>query len=195
MRNLKSPSAKISKYYKRGQCRLARRHFHKTQYGNGTCKRFAEKKGEGNLPPEQIACALAEHKCDEVAASRKDSLVIGCDTVVVYGGKILGKPKDAADAENTLKMLSGRSHCVVTGVCVRLGDKKITRFESTEVVFNVLSEEFIKSYVAGGSPMDKAGSYGIQDGGIVKSYSGSYTNVVGLPVELVGEMIEEVRSK
>lgn len=154
-----------------------------------------EERAEGNLPPEQIACALAEHKCDEVAASRKDSLVIGCDTVVVYGGKILGKPKDAADAENTLKMLSGRSHCVVTGVCVRLGDKKITRYESTEVVFNVLSEEFIKSYVAGGSPMDKAGSYGIQDGGIVKSYSGSYTNVVGLPVELVGEMIEEVRSK
>ena len=71
--------------------------------------------------------------------------------------------------------------------------KKLVRYDKTEVKFNVLSDEFIKKYVAGGSPMDKAGSYGIQDGGLVKQYFGSYTNVVGLPVALVRKMLKEVR--
>ncbi|MDE6691138.1 MAG: Maf family protein, partial [Clostridia bacterium] len=68
----------------------------------------------------------------------------------------------------------------------------VTDYERTEVTFNELSDEFIKTYVDGGSPMDKAGCYGIQDGGVVKSFNGSYTNVVGLPVELVGKILKEV---
>ena len=143
--------------------------------------------------PEDIACALAERKCDEVFSRHSGSTVIGCDTIVVFRGEILGKPKDEADAVETLKLLSGRTHFVITGVCVRNKYKKLVRYDKTEVKFNVLSDEFIKKYVAGGSPMDKAGSYGIQDGGLVKQYFGSYTNVVGLPVALVRKMLKEVR--
>ena len=153
----------------------------------------ADEKVNLSLFPEQMACALAESKCDEVYASHTEDTVIGCDTIVCFGGEILGKPKDRADAFETLKRLSGKTHYVITGVCVRNKYNKLTDFDKTEVKFNVLSDEFIKIYVDGGSPLDKAGSYGIQDGGIVNEYFGSYTNVVGLPVNLVRKMLKEVR--
>ncbi len=143
------------------------------------------------LPPQDYVLALASHKCAEVFSAHSGSVVIGCDTVVVFGDKILGKPKDKEDAVNTLKTLSGKTHRVMTGVCVRSPYKTLSKVEITEVRFNALSDEFIEEYVAGGSPMDKAGSYGIQDGGIVRSYVGSYTNVVGLPVGLVKNMVME----
>ena len=146
------------------------------------------------LPPKDYVAALAEQKCEEVFSSHPDCLVIGCDTIVVFNGKILGKPQNAQDAEDTLKALSGKTHQVMTGVCIRTPQKKLVKVDVTEVTFNDLSQEFIKEYVAGGSPMDKAGSYGIQDGGVVKSYSGSYTNVVGLPVELIKTMVKELSS-
>ena len=79
-------------------------------------------------------------------------------------------------------------------MCVRNRYKKAVEYEETEVRFNPLSDEFIENYVDSGSPMDKAGSYGIQDGGIVREYFGSYTNVVGLPVTLVKKLLEEVQS-
>ncbi len=144
---------------------------------------------DGGLSAEAVALSLAEAKCEEVFSTNPESLIVACDTIVVYEGRILGKPKDAEDAEATLGMLSGRTHRVITGVCVRSPYKKLKEYATTEVTFNELDERFIADYVAGGSPMDKAGSYGIQDGGIVKSYLGSYTNVVGLPVELVERMI------
>lgn len=147
-----------------------------------------------SLFPEQIACALAEHKCDEVYAKNKGAVVIGCDTVVVFGDSVLGKPKDEEDAKATLKMLSGKTHVVITGVCVRSDRKKLVKYDSTEVRFNALTDGFINTYVASGSPMDKAGSYGIQDEGVVREYYGSYTNVVGLPVGLTKNMLEEVLS-
>ncbi len=153
----------------------------------------AEEKVNISLFPEQMACALAESKCDEVFSENPHATVIGCDTIVVYGGKVLGKPKDAADAVGTLKMLSGKTHYVITGVCVRNAYKKLVDFDKTEVRFNVLSDDFIAEYVRGGSPMDKAGSYGIQDGGVVKEYYGSYTNVVGLPVTLTKKLLNGVR--
>ena len=112
---------------------------------------------------------------------------------MVFRGEILGKPKDAADAAATLKMLSGKTHYVITGVCVRNKYRKLIKYDKTEVKFNVLSERFINEYVAGGSPLDKAGSYGIQDGGLVDKYYGSYTNVVGLPVALVRDMLREIQ--
>lgn len=154
----------------------------------------AEEKVNISLFPEQMACALAESKCDEVFALNPSKTVIGCDTIVVFGGKVLGKPKDKDDAIETLKTLSGKTHLVITGVCVQNRFKKLVDFDSTEVKFNVLSDEFIKDYVDGGSPMDKAGSYGIQDKGIVKEYFGSYTNVVGLPVALTKKLLDGVRT-
>ncbi|MCD8039943.1 MAG: Maf family protein [Clostridia bacterium] len=147
-----------------------------------------------SLFPEDIACALAEGKCEDVFSRHSGSTVIGCDTIVVFNGEILGKPKGETDACGMLKKLSGKTHCVITGVCIKNKYKKIVRYEKTEVKFNVLADGFIKDYVAGGSPMDKAGSYGIQDGGIVKQYYGSYTNVVGLPVILVSNMLKEIVS-
>ena len=151
-----------------------------------------EEKFNMSLFPEQVACSVAEGKCDEVFSSNPDAVVIGCDTIVVLAGEILGKPKDEEDAFNTLKRLSGKTHYVITAVCVRTKHKKLLQFEKTEVKFNVLSDDFIKAYVDGGSPLDKAGSYGIQDGDLVKEYYGSYTNVMGLPVTLVKKMLEEV---
>lgn len=153
----------------------------------------ADEKVNISLFPEQMACALAESKCDAVFALNPQKTVIGCDTIVVFGKEVLGKPKDAADAFRTLKMLSGKTHFVITGVCVQNKFKKVVNFDRTEVKFNILTDQFIESYIKSGSPMDKAGSYGIQDGGIVKEYFGSYTNVVGLPVTLVRKMLNEVR--
>lgn len=151
-----------------------------------------EEKVNLSLFPEQMVCALAENKCDEVFEKNPDATVIGCDTLVVFGQDVLGKPKDREDAARTLKRLSGKTHYVITAVCVRNKYNKITEFEKTEVKFNQLSDEFIKIYVDGGSPLDKAGSYGIQDGGLVKEYYGNYTNVVGLPVQLTKKLIEKV---
>lgn len=145
-----------------------------------------------SLFPEKVACSLAESKCDEVFEKNPQSTVVGCDTVVVFEGQILGKPKSREDAAATLRALSGKTHYVITGVCVRSPIKKIVDYDRTEVRFNQLSEEFIRQYVDSGSPMDKAGSYGIQDGGVVKEYFGSYTNVVGLPVTLTKRLLEEV---
>ena len=144
--------------------------------------------------PALLARRLAEAKCRAVARERARCAVIGCDTVVVFGKEVLGKPKDKTDAVKTLKMLSGKTHYVITGVCVRNRFKKVVDFDRTEVKFNILTDEFIQNYVNSGSPMDKAGSYGIQDGGIVKEYFGSYTNVVGLPVTLAQKLIKEVIS-
>ena len=141
-----------------------------------------------SLFPEKMACVLAERKCDEFFQN-----VIGCDTVVVFENTVLGKPKDRDDAARTLKALSGKTHFVITGVCVQNAFKKLIDFDKTEVKFNVLSDEFIRQYVDSGSPLDKAGSYGIQDGGIVQEYFGSYTNVVGLPVTLTKKLIDGVR--
>lgn len=151
-----------------------------------------EEKFNMSLFPEQVACSVAEGKCDEVFAANPDAVVVGCDTIVVFEGEILGKPKDRDEATATLKRLSGKTHYVITAVCIRTKYKKLLEFERTEVRFNTLSDEFIKIYVDSGSPLDKAGSYGIQDGGLVKEYFGSYTNVVGLPVTTVKKMLEEV---
>ncbi len=143
--------------------------------------------------PEQMACALAESKCDEVFKKNPTATVIGCDTIVVFGNEVLGKPKDRQDAYDTLKRLSGKTHFVITAVCVRNKYNKAVEFDKTEVKFNVLSDDFIRIYVDSGSPLDKAGSYGIQDGGLVKEYFGNYTNVVGLPVPLTKKLLEKVK--
>ena len=153
-----------------------------------------EEKVNLSLFPEQIACDLAESKCSEVHAKFPDATVIACDTIVVFEGEILGKPKNREDAVNTLKRLSGKTHFVITGVCVRCKNKTLIDFDKTEVKFCVLTDEFIQKYVDGGSPMDKAGSYGIQDGGVVSQYYGSYTNVVGLPVAKVKNMLEQLQN-
>ncbi len=150
-----------------------------------------EEKSE-EIRPEKTAECLARHKAEEVAAKKEHAgkTVIGADTIVTIGGKILGKPKSAAQAKEMLRMLSGREHAVITGVCVIFpGGEKIVTHDTTKVRFLPFTEEFIGSYVAGGSPMDKAGAYGIQDGLPVERIDGSFDNVVGLPTELLARIL------
>ena len=159
---------------------------------------LADENIEGNFTPEALVMALAELKAKEVALrpENRGKIVIGSDTVVAFDGKVLGKPKDEADAFRMLKMLSGQAHAVYTGVCFAYqnedGYHADVRAEKTAVYFNDLTDEWIKEYIRGGSPMDKAGAYGIQDGGLVEKIEGSYTNVVGFPVELVKEMMKDL---
>lgn len=154
-----------------------------------------EEKAADGLSPEQLVVALAEHKAAEVAADPKAAgkAVIGSDTVVVYRGEVLGKPRDEADAKRMLSVLSGQIHQVYTGVCILLPNgRAVKAADCTDVEFEVLDQEQIDAYVATGSPMDKAGAYGIQDGGIVKRIDGSYSNVVGFPCELFQKMLKDV---
>ncbi len=151
--------------------------------------------------PTRLVELLAERKATEVALRKEQEgkIVIGSDTVVAFGQEVLGKPKDEEDAFRMLTMLSGRAHAVYTGVCFakRAGEtvKLYTRSAETKVYFKPLSAAWIREYIRGGSPMDKAGAYGIQDGGLVEKIEGSYTNVVGFPKELVVEMIEKVKGE
>jgi septum formation protein len=106
----------------------------------------------------------------------------------------LGKPKDEADAKRMLKLLSGKTHQVYTGVCWILPDRqKRIGADCTDVEFESLTDEQIDAYIATGSPMDKAGAYGIQDGGLVKGIVGSYSNVVGFPCELFKKILKTIK--
>lgn len=150
---------------------------------------------ESNIPedtaaypsPREIVLGLARRKAEEVAARHDDALVIGADTIVVLEGRILGKPADAADAAGMLATLSGRTHEVFTGFCVveTPGGRSVADFERTRVTFRALGREEIDAYVRSGSPLDKAGAYGIQDdlGAVfVERIEGCYYNVVGFPL-------------
>ena len=151
---------------------------------------------------ETLVKTLATQKAREVA-TRKEAdgkAVLGADTVVALDGKVLGKPKDEADARAMLQSLSGREHEVYTGVCISYpkttGEREeLVAAACTRVLFEDLTDEQIDSYIATGSPMDKAGAYGIQDGGLVRSIAGSFSNVVGLPVELVKEMVQTIKQE
>ncbi len=143
-----------------------------------------EERADTEIPPGKIVETLAKQKAESVFAEHRDALVIGADTIVYFQGKVLGKPKDAADAKRTLRALSGRTHSVYTGWCICEGARELTGFCRSDVTFRELSDEFIEEYVKSGSPLDKAGSYGIQDDArLVEKYEGSYTNIIGLPVE------------
>jgi len=137
-----------------------------------------------NELPETIVQLLARQKAMAVAEKARDAYVIGADTVVVYNDIILGKPKTTEDAYATLKMLSDKTHEVLTGVSIISPESEMTFFERTKVTFWPLAEEEIKQYIVSGEPMDKAGSYGIQGRGslLVKKIEGDYFSVVGLPI-------------
>lgn len=133
---------------------------------------------------------LAREKALAVRAAPEET-VLGADTVVVVDGQILGKPRDAADAVRMLRLLSGREHLVVTGICLRRGDQLVTGVETTAVRFVPLTEDDIRDYVASSEPLDKAGAYAIQ--GLASKFidriEGCYSNVVGLPLALVWKLL------
>ena len=138
---------------------------------------------------EEVVRFNARGKAEEVLSRFPRCRVLGADTVVALDGKILGKPKDGEDAKRMLRMLSGRVHSVFTGVCLIDEKGALERVVETKVLFKTLSEKLIEEYVLSGTPLDKAGAYGIQDGLVVDSYEGSYSNVMGLPVEALEEML------
>ena len=127
-------------------------------------------------------------------ATAEKCVVIGSDTIVALDNKVLGKPHDVAEAKAMLRVLSGRSHEVITGVALLCGDRPEVFHCVTKVNFYDLTDEEIDAYVATGEPADKAGAYGIQGKGayLVKGIEGSYTSVVGLPVEIVARKLAAI---
>jgi septum formation protein len=146
------------------------------------------------LAPRALVLANAEMKAMEVAASTSGDLVLGADTIVVLDGEILGKPRDLAHAAEMLRRLSGRTHEVLTGVCMLRGGTvaRCSFVESTCVAFRLLEEGMIGAYLQEINPLDKAGSYAAQEdrGRLIERIEGSMENVIGLPVVRVIEAME-----
>lgn len=138
--------------------------------------------------------ALAQLKCREVAQRHPQRMVLAADTLVCVDDEILGKPKDEQDARRMLRLLSGRSHQVHTGLCLQLPDgRELLDVDTAQVHFMDLSDEMIARYVATGEPMDKAGSYAIQGmaGVFITQIEGSPSNVIGLPLGLLTQFLME----
>ncbi len=135
----------------------------------------------------------ARLKAEAVAAENPRAIVIGADTVIRFGNETIGKPADLEDAKAILAKLSGRTHDVVTGVCVRcVENDMLVRFEeATHVTFRTLTPEMIDKYMKAVNVLDKAGAYAIQEHGddIIEGIDGSLTNVIGLPVERLKETV------
>lgn len=145
--------------------------------------------------PEDLCARLAKIKCEAVSNELKvnNALVIAADTIVVINNKILGKPKDFDNALEMLSLLQGREHEVLTGIALSFNNKLISSFEKTCVKFRALTHAQIEAYINSGECMDKAGAYAIQGKGslLIESIHGDYFNVVGLPVCLMGELLEQ----
>lgn len=147
----------------------------------------------------EFAIEAAKCKAEAVSKIVPDGVIIAADTVVFLGKTIFGKPKDAADAFKMLKTLSGKTHCVTTGLCVLLQEngrtaKRILDAPVTEVTFRELSDDIIDRYLETGEPFDKAGAYGVQGYGalLVAAVYGCYYNVVGLPLPRLVEHLNSI---
>jgi len=146
-----------------------------------------------DLPIDHIAGYLARKKADAFEGIRSSEMILTADTIVAHSGKILGKPADEKEAFSMLMELSGLSHKVYTGVCLRIHDQFHLTSDCTEVIFRNLTKNEINYYIQHYMPLDKAGAYGIQEwiGMIgIEKINGSYFNVVGLPVMKVYELMK-----
>ena len=142
-------------------------------------------------PPERYVVRLAEAKAREVLAAHPDALVIGADTIVVLDGQVLGKPRGEQEAIDMLLSLSDRTHQVLTGLAVLSADQTRSACVRAEVDFVAVSEATARRYWRTGDPADKAGGYGVQSqGGVfVRAVRGSYSAVVGLPLDVLEQML------
>lgn len=155
----------------------------------------ADETPDVQIAVEQQPEWLAQKKADLIPFVGEQSLVIAADTLVIHDRRILGKPQDAMEAREMLMSLSGTSHQVITGVCLRRTHERTVFSESTEVHFSVLSEDEIDYYIQQYKPFDKAGAYGIQEWiglRFVHKIVGSYTNVVGLPTERLYSELKKI---
>ncbi len=163
-------------------------------------KTFSVDVDESLLPnetPLNTVLRLSEQKLNKAKERVKNGIIITADTIVVLNGEIINKPKDEKDAEKILKKLSGNTHTVFTGFAIfnSKNNKTILDYETTEVTFRKLTKSEILDYIKTGSPMDKAGAYGIQDdyGAVfIEKINGCYYNVVGLPLQKVYQKLKEV---
>ena len=146
-----------------------------------------------NAAPADEVARVSRLKAQAIPRGDAD-VVVAADTIVVCQGKVLGKPRDEADAKAMLRLLSGRDHQVMTGMTVLRGEKSVTCTEITDLHFRDLTEQEIHRYVASGDPMDKAGSYGIQSGAALfcQRLNGDYYNVVGLPVCRLAQILKAI---
>lgn len=145
--------------------------------------------------PVRYARRLAKYKTSAVAKTEPHSLIVAADTIVVLGDKIFGKPKNKKEATDMLTRLSGKTHQVITAIALlrAAGSRPIVDHSLTKVTLAPLTANQIQTYIATGEPLDKAGAYGIQGGaaGFVAKIEGSYTNVVGLPVEILKKQLQK----
>lgn len=149
---------------------------------------------EGESPAEMV-CRLADKKASEVFSRLGPNWTVGADTTVAVDGKVLGKPRDDAEAVDMLTELAGRTHTVITGVAVIAPDaRRLVCAESTKVTFRPLSHDEVRTYVSKGESSDKAGAYAIQGFGmlLVERIEGCYFNVVGLPLTRLSKMFAEL---
>jgi septum formation protein len=147
-----------------------------------------------DMPLEGVAEYLANKKADACLELPRDGILLTSDTIVIIGNEILNKPENKEEARQMLEKLSGRTHLVITGVCLRDKAKSISLSDVSKVTFAELSFDEIEDYINTPSPYDKAGAYGIQDGlGMlaVKSIEGSYFNIMGLPIHRVYEELNK----
>lgn len=137
-----------------------------------------------SLPPEQEVARVGAKKAAAIAETNPEAVIVSADTIVVIDGSVLGKPKDEADAARMLHLLSGRTHEVLTGLCVRQGARIEQTVSRTLVTFRPLTDAEIAAYIRTGEPMDKAGAYGAQGFGslFVSHIDGDFFTVMGLPV-------------
>ena len=145
------------------------------------------------LSSEETVCYISREKSDAARLlCDENELIITADTMVFLDDKRLGKPKDEAQALEMLTALAGRRHTVCTGVTVRRGNVILTRAQSTDVYFRPATERELRAYIRTGEPMDKAGAYGVQGKGslLVRRIDGDFFNVMGLPVEMLAEMLK-----
>ena len=146
-----------------------------------------------NLSVEDAVAEVCRKKAEAVGKQHPGDLIVAADTIVVLENRVLGKPRTEEEARDMLRSLSGRHHTVMTAFCLWQKGSADTHVEKTLVHFRKLSEEEIAAYVATGSPMDKAGAYGIQDqaGIFVQALEGDYYNVMGLPLCALAQKLRE----
>ncbi len=146
----------------------------------------------GKIFSKELIEKCAFNKALDVLNKNQNSIIVSADTVVVLDSLILGKPKDKNDAFLTLKKLSSKTHFVATSICILTKEKSITSTDITNVTFRKLTDDEIKNYIKTNSPLDKAGSYGIQDEGFdfYTKINGQLDNVIGFPLKLFEEKLQ-----
>ncbi|MBM4135555.1 MAG: septum formation inhibitor Maf [Nitrospira sp.] len=154
-----------------------------------------EEKVDPGLKPHELTRFLSREKARHVARRYRNALVIAADTIVVFRGRLFGKPRNEEQAKEMLKALSGEAHSVITGFTIidTAGKKEISRSVESKVFFKRLSTDEIETYIRSGEPLDKAGAYGVQGLGavIVKRIEGDFFNVMGLPLNALTESLKK----